>query len=39
VSGFAMVSVRTQGLSFNLGYQRQYNAAGVFDGVILSGGL
>lgn len=39
LTGFAMVNVRTNGLSVNVGFQRQYNAAGVFDGLILSGGL
>ncbi|MCA9566570.1 MAG: hypothetical protein KC656_01965 [Myxococcales bacterium] len=39
LTGFAMVTVRAGGFSVNVGYQRQYNAAGVFDGLILSGGL
>jgi hypothetical protein len=39
LSAFGLVTVRLQGFVFNVGYQRQYNAAGVFDGLILSGGL
>lgn len=39
LSGFASVRVATGPVSFVVGYQRVYNAAGVTDGLILSVGL
>lgn len=39
ITGVVLVNVRLKGFSFTVGYQRVYNAAGVTDGLILSGGF
>lgn len=39
LAGYALVSLRVSGFAIDVGYRREYNAAGVFDGLILSGGL
>lgn len=38
LAGYALVSLRMNGFAVDVGYRREYNAAGVFDGLILSGG-
>lgn len=39
LTAFGLVSLDIGGMRVNVGYQRTYNAAGVFDGLILSGGF
>lgn len=39
LTAFVAVAISVNGFSMVVGYQRQYNAAGTTDGLILSGGL